>query len=274
MGNSATVRGSLAPKYEFDRKVACINDSGAGAIKRTVTEYFKWDDRNVGSSNDKMKWLRFNLTPSQYVDEIVAHLWTGERSLVLPAVTSDGRFRLVDIMKDGKRLKISTDVDSDIRLLNKGILNSSSGDFNRIYGNTRGFKWDSDSGDTSTFNPTVTPTYGKKFNQLAYNNNFDKMYLDLGNTHSKYMEANTMRGTLLNNFSCNEIICEVLDLNVLDVLDQVDLVINNDPAQGESNDLWSGRYVVSKITTTVHNSQYSTWVTLNLKVFLANHGDW
>jgi len=242
------------PKINITGKI-----SGVEAVKATVSKSFNYPSTNVQKSQDLMNWVQYNTTDRNFVFDTVMHAYT-KGSVLATAICANGDFRLRDIKVDlakkankvDWKISNSSKDDKDIRHGTYQV-QSTHGYMNSL--GTSGY-------EINTFTPEtgVEATHVQKAEVITA---LSKSVSKSAEVESRYFGTQMQNQNVHENFwkAYQQNLVGLLSLSTVKInlpLDEayrairpLDVVMFKDVSlidKTTSNEMYSGIYLVSKVT--------------------------
>jgi len=247
--------------------------SGVATIKEVVESHFNIgeNDFNIESSEDIQRWAQYNISDRRFVNEIWMHSFI-RGSFICVGITSDGRF----VLKDMRELfaedpswvfTIGTTQESNEIVYDPDpVLDAKTGFINAWLGRGRErVIHDIEAGTSADLFVEPEPLIAAS-QQLARRADLVRRHGETravnDNVHPQYWEAYMRNLTNLAVFSSDRITLSFS--NVFRDVQVLDHVVYNEAevSSGRIAEVYSGEYVVSKVSREVSNRQFATTVEL------------
>lgn len=235
-------------------------------IKKKAEKYFSID--KVDDDDNEQNWIQHSMTDKGFVNHLALHAYK-EGSFFGTGITSDGKFRFVDINKlasgdykwkfggDGG-IKITGDTQF---ISNAGFLNSWMG-----YGREQLVQTLEKGGPSTKTSENVEAKLTLS-SKLERTSDVSKRYAVLGlhndNCHDKYHNAKLKNIQGLTSYSAEQVeLCfmgDFKDIKIFDVAMLKDPSQEKSEASGES---YSGLYIVGLVSRSLSKKQFNTVVHL------------
>jgi len=248
--------------------------SGIEAIIDTAENHFGIDT-NVTKSQDQQYWVQSNVSNKMFINQVWMHSWL-VNSFPAIGITSDGIFVIRDVKKLIKKLTtedyawkfISTDsTKPDELTFDQYKVESNTGFINLWVGYEREKEvLNLDTGVEGVITPSLNT-------MLSLSTDLDRM-ADIGtrasefgvvneNVHPKYWVAYQQNLSYLSIFGSTKIVLQFTgkyaNIRVLDLV----LLRDMDLELKQSEEYYSGAYLVTRVTRILENKNFITMIHLN-----------
>jgi hypothetical protein len=262
--HEVTVSGFLGKNNFLSQPKIKITDakSGVEAVKEVAKSHFNWPATNVQSSKDSMKWIQYNTSDRNFVFDTLMHSYV-RNSVLASAICANGDLRVRDIKEDLKKKAnkpdwtlSNTSKDEKALKYNPYQVQSAHGLMNTLgrYGyeiNTH----TPETGEAASYvaKPEVVMALA---NEVAKNAEVEKRYfgtqMQNKNVHDNFWKAYQQNLVGLLNLSTVKLALPLAEayraIKPLDIVMFRDVSMKDDK---QSNELYSGLYIVSQVKRTL-----------------------
>ena len=262
--HEVTVSGFLAKNNFLSQPKINITSakSGVAAVKEVVSKDFNWPSANVQASKDSMKWVQYNTSDRNFVFDTLMHSYI-PNSIIATAICANGDFRVRDIKSDIAKKASKPDWTFSNTSKNESAIKYNDYQVQSAHGlmNTLGRygyeinTFTPETGEAVTFiqKPEVVMALAS---QVSKNVQVEKKYfgtqMQNKNVHDNFWKAYQQNLVGLLNLSTVKLALPLADsyraIKPLDIVMFRDVSMKDDR---QSNELYSGIYIVSQVKRTL-----------------------
>jgi len=250
-------------------------------ITEILSKYFQADPKftnSVSSTNDLMNWVQCNVTDKRFVDEVFIHSYINGTTFPSIGITWDGSYRFADMKKvfsTSSPTRILNNDNSGGKDITYSSLNlsNSSGFINSWVGLGRSVpQFDIDIGAYEKITADVVPSLVDKISRNFTASKSFEYTIKNKNVHTNYWKAYTQNILYSMLYSSNKVVVTTTnkwyDINVLDLVNLILPEINSP----QSNEQFSGKYIVTKVSRTIKDDKYMMGIELHREGFNSPKG--
>ena len=246
--------------------------NSVSVIHDVVSPYFNFQT-NVTTDNSNQTWLQCRESTRDFVTNTWLHASIPD-SFPAVAITKDGKFKYRDMVKDMRtesKWIFSYKTPSqprEIRVSGSPELLNDTGTVNILTQSKRNLIYDMESGKTEEYILERQPMLANTTNieEVTSDPKDSTKYMTNSNVHTSYWDSYSRNVGLLTYFSGVRVVISYLsylrdDMEVLDIASFLD---HNQINAQETEGLYSGKYIISKIVRTIDaNKNLQTHIVLS-----------